>query len=313
MPIATQHTEIPAQGATPVSREYVHKLDEAEVLLTSWRPVAPDMYVVTARWPRHHSFYAARNGLHDPLLLAESIRQAIPLLSHVAYDVPFGHRQSWSHFTYSLTPAALAAGDAPAEVELHIACLDVIRRAGRLASMTMQISIWRDGALLGTAQAGFLNLSPAIYQRTRGEYADLDRSIANAVPLAPPMPPARVAREEFADVVLSPTDTPNLSQLRVDLSHAVLFDHRVDHAPGMLLLEAARQSAHAATFPRQTAVVGMETVFTRYAELDAPCWIQADPLPDDEAGRARVLVSALQNDICIFSTVATLETVPENR
>ncbi|WP_329615443.1 hypothetical protein OG244_22100 [Streptomyces brevispora] len=144
----------------------------------------------------------------------------------------------------------------------------------------------------------------------RGEYADLGRSVARALPLAPPMPPARVERDEFTDVVLSPTGSPRLTQLRVDLTHAVLFDHRVDHAPGMLLLEAARQSAHSMTRPRPMAIVAMETVFTRYAELDAPCWIQADPLPHHEAGRARVLVSALQNGICIFSTVATLAPAP---
>jgi hypothetical protein len=295
-----------------VPSDYVHKIVEAEVLLTSWRTVAPDSYVVTARWPEHHGFYATRDGLHDPLLLAESIRQAIPLLSHAAYDVPFGHRQSWNHYRYTLTPAALAAGGAPTEVELHITCVDVVRRAGRLGSMTMKIDVRRDGALLGTAQAGFFNHPPAIYQRMRGEYADLAGSLARALPLAPPMTPARVAREDFADVVLSPTDSPCRTQLRVDLTHAVLFDHAVDHAPGMLLLEAARQCAHSVTYPRPMAVVAMDTAFTRYAELDAPCWIQSDPMPDDEAGRVRVLVSALQNDICIFSTVATLESVPAN-
>ncbi|WP_260845011.1 AfsA-related hotdog domain-containing protein [Streptomyces sp. SLBN-31] len=47
------------------------------------------------------------------------------------------------------------------------------------------------------------------------------------------------------DVVLSPLGQPHRWQLRVDTRHPVLFDHIVDHVPGMLLIEAARQAATA--------------------------------------------------------------------
>ncbi|MEU6679741.1 ScbA/BarX family gamma-butyrolactone biosynthesis protein [Streptomyces sp. NPDC046925] len=294
-------------GWTPATSRQVHKNTASETLLTQWRRSGADEFAVRAQWPQDHSFYGTRHNLLDPLLLAESVRQCVPLLSHAAYDVPFGHSQSWSHFSYSLAPAALAAGSTPPEIELHVACRDIVRRSQRLASLDMEVDVVRDGMVVGTCLTRFANHAPALYKRLRGPYADLAAATARALPLPPPAAPTQVARESFDDVVLSPTASPRRSQLRVDLNHPVLFDHPVDHAPGMLLLEAARQSAHAAVHPAPVCVTGMDVVFARYTELDVPCWIHTDLLPMAGPDRHRVLVTAVQNDICVFSGVITLQ------
>jgi hypothetical protein len=291
-------------------QQYVHKEDPSEVLLTGWHTAGPDSYRLTARWPRAHRFYCSANGLHDPLLIAESVRQAVPLLSHAAYDVPFGHRQSWSEFGFSLEAGALTTVGDATEVELHVSCTDVVRRGGRLGAMTMTVDITADGARLGTAQSRFSNHPPAIYRRLRREYADLEQVLSRTLPPCPPLPAARVAREDPRDVVLSPTGQPGRSRLRVDLSHPVLFDHPVDHAPGMLLLEAARQAAHDAAGPHRMTPVAMDCVFLRYAEFDAPCFLQTDRLPQDSDGHARVLVTATQRGNCVFSATVALERPP---
>ncbi|WP_328537753.1 ScbA/BarX family gamma-butyrolactone biosynthesis protein [Streptomyces sp. NBC_00344] len=308
---APSPAQIPSRGtSTKVPREYVHKVVGSEVLLTAWRPNGSDVYSVGARWPHQHSFYSPSHGLHDPLLVAESVRQTVPLLCHTAFDVPMGHRQAWTHFRYTINPAAMIATKDPAPVGMRVSCADVVRRGSRLASMNMQVDLMRQGIRLGTARTSFVNQPPAVYQRLRRQYADVSVAAARAIPLASPMNPHEVGRERFEDVVLSPTDSPNRMQLRVDLAHPVLFDHPLDHVPGMLLLEATRQAAHALAHPRPVIVMAMDAVFSRYAEFDAPCWIHADPLPSDSAGRMRVLISALQNGTCIYSSVATLEHRP---
>ncbi|WP_328322420.1 ScbA/BarX family gamma-butyrolactone biosynthesis protein [Streptomyces sp. NBC_00388] len=307
-----QHTDERQLSGDFVPCEYVHKNAPSEVLLTGWRPDGPDAYSVTALWPADHGFYGAVHGFYDPLLAAESIRQSVILLCHSAYDVPFGHRQAWSHFRYALSPVAVPSSGVPAEVELRIVCSNIVRRGGQLASLVAQTDVLFNGVRVGTAQVGFSSHSPAVYQRLRGPYADAAKAMARTVPLAPPMSPERVARTRFSDVVLSHTDSPRHAQLRVDLSHPALFDHDVDHVPGMLLLEAARQSAHSVARRQKMLPVGMDAVFTRYTELDTPCWIQADPLPDDIGGRRRILISGLQENACVFSTVATLAPVPGN-
>ncbi|MFF2805663.1 ScbA/BarX family gamma-butyrolactone biosynthesis protein [Streptomyces sp. NPDC058000] len=294
-----------SQTATAIPRQYVHKAAQSEVLLTGWQALADDSFLITAQWPRAHAYYAAAGGRHDPMLLAETVRQAVPLLSHLGYDVPFGHRQIWDHLTWTADPAALSCAPVPAEIEMHVRCSDVTRRAGRLAALRMDIALTRDGAPLGTAHTRFTSQAPQVYTRMRGPYADLEQALARCVPLAPPAPPRRAGRTRFADVVLSPSGTAHRFQLRVDLNHPVLFDHPVDHAPGMLLLEAARQAAHEVLHPRQVRITGMESVFHRYVEFDAPCWIESEVLGTGPGEATVVRVTASQHGHEAFTATVT--------
>ncbi|MFJ9409575.1 ScbA/BarX family gamma-butyrolactone biosynthesis protein [Streptomyces sp. NPDC101393] len=259
---------------TTVPREYVHRTAVSEVLLTGWWRGRRDSWVVSAQWPRAHSFYGPVHGLHDPVLLIETMRQAGILLSHVANGVPLDHPIIWQKVRYDLSPQALRAGPAPAEVLLHITEHDVVRRGKRLVSVRQEFRIICDGAELATSMLDFSCHSPAVYRRLRGEYSDLALANSRRLPLPEAVAPQLVAREHERDVVLSPTDRPDRWQLRVDTSHPVLFDHPVDHAPGMLMVEAARQAAQATT-PGFTLPVSVECSFERYAEMDAPIHVQA--------------------------------------
>ncbi|WP_330349516.1 AfsA-related hotdog domain-containing protein [Streptomyces sp. NBC_00582] len=68
-------------------------------------------------------------------------------------------------------------------------------------------------------------------------------------------------------------------RLRNDVSHTLLFDHPVDHVPGLVLLEAAHQAAQAVASPTPLDVTHIAIGYERYVEFDEPCWIQARPLP----------------------------------
>lgn len=83
--------------------------------------------------------------------------------------------------------------------------------------------------------------------------------------------PERVGGQDSRDVVLAAADvrSPHRRQPRVDTAHPVCFDHPADHVPGMVLLEAAPQVAHAPTGPRDALPGGLESAFARYA----PCGI----------------------------------------
>ncbi|WP_420082499.1 ScbA/BarX family gamma-butyrolactone biosynthesis protein [Streptomyces sp. JL4002] len=315
--VSTSSTASPANAvlSSALPREYVHKSVHSDVLLTGWRPVADDEFVVTAQWPRTHSFYSPDAGQHDPLLLTESVRQAIPLLSRVAYEVPFGHRRIWDTFSYSTNPAALVVGSRPADITLHIRCSGIARRGHRLARLTMHVTATRDGEFLGTAEAGFTNQPDSVYQRLRGDNGDLDQAAARVIPL-PPMTPRRVGRDRFHDVVLSPTSSTRRAQLRTDINHPILFDHPVDHAPGTLLLEAVCQAAHASAFPHRGVLTDMEMRFFRYAELSSPCWIETTAAPDRTTAsgchRLPVRVVARQNGKDVLTARATITaTAPE--
>jgi hypothetical protein len=292
-----------------ISNTLVHKSRTSEVLLTGLRRDGAGQYQITARWPRNHRFYPVHRNLHDPLLLIETIRQTFPLLSHAAFGTPLGHHLVWEHFSYGILTDVLRTSSgqhSDDQVELDIDCQEVVRRGNRVAALALDYVVRRDGEPLATAQTRFTIQAPPVYQRLRASRGDAATMMARSIPLTAPIPEQVACRASAADVVLSPTEQPHRWQLRVDTAHPFLFDHPVDHVPGALLLDAARQAAQASS-PAPRLAVAMECEFSRYVELDQPCWVEVAPLPRDAARRTRLCVTMRQSDgppSC--STVVTL-------
>ncbi|MET9464294.1 ScbA/BarX family gamma-butyrolactone biosynthesis protein [Streptomyces sp. NPDC006544] len=306
-PVLPEAGYLPETGTT-VPRRYVHRAALAEVFLTGIAPVGADTYLVTAQWPRGHSLYGSRGGMLDPMLACETVRQTVPLLSHTVFDVPFGHMQSWDHISFGLDPDVMTAGVTPPEIELRVRCHDTVLRGSRLIATSLDIMLFRDGDLLGAAGARFSCHTPAIYKRLRTGRADSDpQLLMKDMPHLPPVAPPTVGRDRAADVVLSPTERSDTWLLRVDPSHPILFDHPVDHAPGMLLLEAARQAAQAASPAGNSVVLGLDSDFIRYVELDAPCRIETQALSADARGRVQVLITGIQNGATAFTASVTTQ------
>ncbi|MEU5090378.1 ScbA/BarX family gamma-butyrolactone biosynthesis protein [Streptomyces sp. NPDC021356] len=300
----------PSALTTTVAREYVHRAALSEVFLTDWIKEGPDSFTVTAQWPRSHSFYTSEHGLYDPLLLSETVRQSGLLLMHVGYHMPFGHQISWSRLQYALNPQALRIEPTPAEIELHVTCSDIKYQGKLPRTMVMHLEAVRAGSLLAMASIRFNTHSPAVYQRLRtGRNVE---EVFKAVPEPPePVSRAAVGRLRKQDIVLSPTEDSGRWQLRVDPSHPVLFDHPVDHVPGMLLLEAVRQAGHALDSAQAGAAlpVSVDVSFNRYVEFDEPCWIEAEQIPavsPSSGGRRTIRVNARQGDFFAFQATAEL-------
>lgn len=297
---------------TTVPKEYVHRAALSEVFLTGWRETGPDAFAVTAQWPRSHSFYVSEHGLYDPLLLCETVRQTFPLLTHAAYGVPLGYQLSWSHFSFAVNPQAMRIEQTPADLELRVVCSDVAYRRSLPGQLSMRLEVVRDGALLAVANTRFGCHSKPVYQRLRAGRADT-ASIFASVPAPPAVAvPSPTGRDRHQDIVLAATDQPGRWLLRVDSAHPVLFDHPVDHVPGMLLLESARQALHALRPDAATTMpLEMDVAFHRYVEFDDPCWIEAEPVVGQADGAQTSLrVVARQNDTVAFSATVKGGPVP---
>lgn len=297
-----------ASLTTTVPKELVHRASLAEVMLTDWARREEHRFSVAAQWPRGHSFFATVDGCHDPLIAAETIRQAGILLAHAEYGVPLGHHFLVSDLDVAVRPEHVRVGWAPASLELDVRCSGVKQRGGAVTGFRTEVAIHRDGALAATGGGTLACITPRVYQRLRAA-----RRPAGAGPQGPavialtaPEPPQRVGRMSPTDVVLSPTGAPNRWQLRVDTRHPVLFDHQVDHVPGMVLLEAARQAA-TATLGHASLPLAVTSQFQRYVELDAPCLIEAHPLPPagPDAGQS-VQVTAHQDHTPVFRSTVTM-------
>lgn len=286
---------------TTVPKEFVHRASVAEVMLTDWERTGEDRFSVSAQWPRGHSFFTAVNGHHDPLISAETIRQAGALLAHAEYGVPLGHSFLMWSLEFAVCPEDLLVGDAPASLTIEIACADIKRRGRSVAGFRYDAVVRRNGRVAATGSADFTCVSPEVYARMRAGRLASGRP---RLPLTAPTAPQTVGRVSPTDVVLSPTGEQDCWQLRVDTRHPVLFDHPVDHVPGMMLLEAARQ-ATAATLGRPALALDVSSTFARYAELDAPCLITARRVPG-RSGTESVLVTGHQEDEHVFSATVTV-------
>ncbi|MER6471007.1 ScbA/BarX family gamma-butyrolactone biosynthesis protein [Streptomyces collinus] len=290
---------------TTVPKEYVHRTSVAEVFLTRCTKLSETQFSLSAQWPRAHTFFEAPDsGSHDPLLVAETFRQAGLFLAHAQLGVPLGHHFVMWDLGFSTQLDQLRIGSAPTDVELSAMCADMTFRGGRATGFRMQLSITRGGTGIAIGGGRFTCISPAVYRRLRGGRLDCDVSGLRDAPRRT-VPPTTVGRTRPFDVVLSPTELPNRWLLTPDPDHPVLFDHTGDHYPGMVLLEAARQAACGLAGPSMVTPSAVSTVFHRYAEIDEPCVIEAAPAVSQEADATTIQVTGHQAGHPVFTSLLT--------
>nr|WP_329572930.1 ScbA/BarX family gamma-butyrolactone biosynthesis protein [Kitasatospora sp. NBC_01266] len=288
---------------TTVPKEFVHRAAVAEVMLTDWQRQDDTHFTVRAQWPRSHSFFTPiEGGYHDPLIVAETIRQAATLLAHTELGVPLGHKFLMWDIKLTVNPDQLQVGNTPASLDIDVSCTELQWRRANLAGFRCEMFMRRDGQLVATGGGSVTCASPAVYRRVRGDHGGHQ----NPLPLTAPAAPQNVGRMSPMDVVLSPSGEPNRWQLRVDTQHPVLFDHPQDHVPGMVLLEAARQATAAALNCSSLLPLSIVGDFQRYVELDAPCVIEATRLScAATTGEDTVVVTGHQEGAAVFSATVT--------
>ncbi|WP_128375764.1 ScbA/BarX family gamma-butyrolactone biosynthesis protein [Streptomyces cavernae] len=274
--------------------ELVHKSRERDAFPTGWRRISDTGFVVTAELPHDHPFFTPVHGdRDDPLLIVEIMRQITLLVTHAGFDVPVGHHflLNSMDFTFFLerldAGAGTGTGTESTELVAGVRCSEIGRRAGHLARMRSDVELRRrSGQVVATGVGRIGVLSPAVYRRLRGER----HTLAGAT-VPPGVPKWLVGRGHDRDVVLAPTprtdacdlrtSRTNVWELRVDPSHPTFFARPNDHVPGMLLLEAARQAAHALAAPVPFVPARGGIIFDRYAELGIPCLVRArETAPD---------------------------------
>jgi hypothetical protein len=279
-----------------VPREFVHRVAVAEILLTGWTRTDADRFTITAQWPRAHQLHVSPDrSAYEPLLVAETVRQCGALLAHAAYEVPLGHQFVLQELRVDTRPEHLAVGAAPAEPVIDITVTEVRRRAGRPAALRYDAVVRLGGEQVATGHIAVTWTNESVYRRLRGGRTADVGALRLPRPLPAPLPADTVGRALAADVLLSPAARPGRWRLRVDTAHPVFFDHPLDHVPGMLLLEAARQTVRAHGGRERRVPVSFHAMFHQYAELDEPVWAEVS-----EEGGTDVQVIALQRESVVF-------------
>ncbi|WP_328930748.1 hypothetical protein OG429_41140 (plasmid) [Streptomyces sp. NBC_00190] len=299
----TRCNELP-QLTTTVPREYVHRSSLAEVFLTGCTKIDDNVFSLTGQWPRAHTFFTSADGTsHDPVQAGETIRQVGLFLCHAEYGVPLGHNVLLWTLGFESDLSQLHIGSSPTELELIATCTDFAWKGNRFSGF-LRVTIRRNGEVAASGTALFSCVPPAVYRRVRGERGP--GALLEPLARETPVPAATAGRLLPFDVVLAPSDRPDRWLLNPDLGHPILFEHANDHHPGMVLVEAARQAAYSLLPDAAFTPSGIETAFHSYAELDAPCWIDAREIPAAEGSGVRMVeVTGHQDGRKIFAATVT--------
>ncbi|MFD5156556.1 ScbA/BarX family gamma-butyrolactone biosynthesis protein [Streptomyces hawaiiensis] len=296
-------TEHPTpRSHTVVTKELAHRTRETDVFPARWTRISDTRFRFTAHWPAAHPFFGPVDDLHqDPMIVGETLRQASMVLAHAEFGAPADtHFVMWD-LTVRVDPTALLLADAAEPVEFDVVCSEVRRRGRGLHSMRTTMEFRRAGRLVarGTGSTGCT--SPRAYRRLRADHL---HALDTPVPLLAGIAPQTAGRTRAEDVVLAPADRPGVWNLRVDTGHPVLFPRPNDHVPGMVLFEAARQAATAASGLHPFLPGRMTAEFARYAELHSPCRIETEVL-EEHPGEVTVRVSGRQDGALVFTAGLT--------
>ncbi|WP_430335992.1 ScbA/BarX family gamma-butyrolactone biosynthesis protein [Rhodococcus sp. ACT016] len=271
-----------------VAKRYVHRHAIAEVYLTDCVPVGDDRFLVGAQWPRLHAFYRTCTGRYDTMLLAETVRQCAIYLAHVRYAVPMNYKFTMQRMQVDCSLDLLTIGSRAAEVTIDARVTGTARRHGILSAFTVTLEFHVDGVAVGHGSAVANVLAPSAYERARWQGAG-----ARAVGIPPGLTPVdsdAVCVPDPRAVVLGPHPAGaqrGMWLLRSDLTHPVLFDHPLDHVPGALILEAARQAARLRLGQSCADVEHLDVGFRRFLELDEATTVAAR-ISDAEEGCVEV-------------------------
>lgn len=277
-----------------IPRRLVHRAAVSEVFVTDLNILGEGRFEVGAQWPRRHGFFGPRTpSSHDPMLYVETCRQAGLLIAHRAYGIPLGYSFLSDHKTYAVDEAGLATMGRPVDVVLQVSAHEVQYRGKNVSGGRFGFACFRDGHRIGFGDESWRTISPAVYRRVRGDHFSATPFQAKVLPT---VTPALVGRERAEDVLVAATPTPGTWSLQFDPDHPVLFDHAVDHVPGMVLMEGARQAALLAIGDPRALPVFAEFEFENYVEYDAECLLVVEECDVAADGTRIVRVSVRQKD-----------------
>ena len=287
-----------------IARELTHRRSVSEVFVTSLGEAGAGRFVAGAQLPRMHGYYGDHAGpaahRHDPLVVMEAARQTAIALTHRYFGVPTD--RSFMVRTFNGNGADTAAwlpGPEPADLLLDVRVPREHRHDGRTVGLDMVLEISRAGLPLMTVDGSFSWTDARSWAVLRDRFrAGIGLGdYRGPAPLRQRAGPAAVGRQDARNVVIGPPARSGggrtLAALVADTAHPSLFDHPLDHVPGSLLLEAARQLA----VSRAPAAVPMavRSTFDRFVELDLPCECVAEcPGAADGSAPATVLVTVRQ-------------------
>ncbi|MDQ8045140.1 MAG: ScbA/BarX family gamma-butyrolactone biosynthesis protein [Solirubrobacteraceae bacterium] len=306
--------------STTVERSLVHRAAVCEVFLTDHAQLADGRFALAAQLPRTHAYFSdhlAAAPSYDPLLLLEMCRQASILVTHHYFGV--GRDQKFVFGTGEFAVAdrpGLLIGAAPAQAHVTVEAVGEKRRGDDLVGLTFDMRVSFGDQVVFTETMAIQWMPGGAWDRVRSRGREALGVEGRPLPALPrSLQPASVGRGHAQNVVLGDlrhTATGVDAEVLVDRGHAALFDHELDHVPGMLIFEALRQTAFVAVHervgysPARLTLDRAQVAFTRFGEFELPTRASAEVVAPRDGGGGEVRLRITQDGVPIAEAEASV-------
>ncbi|NLU82685.1 AfsA-related hotdog domain-containing protein [Rhodococcus sp. HNM0569] len=310
-----------------IPRDIVHRESIAEVFLTDARRYCNGA-VFAAQLPRNHSYFSDHRGTattYDPLLLIEVFRQVAIYYAHTFVGVERAQKFVFGSADFEIVDGeTFRIGSCPGHCTVTADVLAEKKRNGTVIGLTLEMTAYIEEQIAARETMVYQWMPANVWARIRHRgRQELGLPEAPQIPAPSPvarMRPGAVGRNNPRNAILANPafQAGEISALTViDTNHPSLFDHALDHVPGMLQFEAARQIAMAAT----NASLGLDTSrmvmhhleisFGKFAEFEIATMARAvAALDPDREGGVTAEIRIMQDDATVASGRVGLQVMP---
>lgn len=298
-------------GST-VRKDLVHRSAVSEVFLTDAQRIEEDRFYTGAHLPRTHSYYNDAPSLthHENIVLLEVCRQSSIIVSHNYYDAPLDAKFIFNEAKFKIeNNEALLIKSKPSYVVTEIEVISKSGRNGKVNGLTFEMRLYVDGNIAATKLMNITWLTKPVWGKMRNKALKTAETFSNiALPSINSQSTLTqiMGRTNIDNLVLRSVENQNgqyVSAIQVNQSHPAMFDHPLDHIPGMLLIEAFRQMAFYVVnkeYGLQFSDIFMKVCdinFTKFTEFNPAAYCSLDQISiDDTSDEVSLVLSVKQQE-----------------
>ncbi|WP_167610502.1 HAD-IA family hydrolase [Cedecea colo] len=301
-----------------LDRRYVHRQAINEVFITDSQQVDSNHFIFSAMLPKSHMYFNDLPELtdghrcYDAMLLLEVFRQISIYVTHKYYDVPLSAKFIFNNAEFKiLNYPLLEVMQKPLQPVIKVTITNRKYRKKILAGYTLEMTLLINNAACAQKKMGIGWMDDTVWKKIRAKNESQPSLNYNDIK---PADCASVGRIFPRNVVIGDArakDNIFSATLIVDQSYSSIFDHPLDHIPGMFIIEACRQTALLAVrackaLPaNQLLLYNCNMSFQQFCELSSPAKCIVSLREITLTGTLiHVPISVLQNDI--INTVGTI-------
>lgn len=224
-----------------VPKYLVHKSFVSEVFLSDAYKDSDDVFLLSAVFPRTHSYYNDSSQKIDTSLLLEIFRQCSIYISRTFYSVPLDFKFIFDsakfkllniHFTHNISQ----------HVIIVVKVVESKRKKEKLNGLILEMGMYHNAQLCAMKTMDISFFQPKLWKKLRHTAQHTELRKTDAVRISKEM----VVKKLDSNVVISDmVYSLDLfcSTIIPNMEHPAFFDHPLDHIPASLIFEALRQHA----------------------------------------------------------------------